>query len=944
MSHGKVTDTSIFTCPDTTNTEFSLAFEDIGDLIVGHNKENANVPQNPEATNLTIAEIVKKEYALRHIFSSDVAYAHRHGDIRIHDLGMVDRPYCSGQSPAYIAKFGLSMPDSLSIAKPAKHAVVLIEQIIKMSASLQGVFAGAIGWDAINMYLAPYLVGLSDTEIKQLAQVLVYEFSQQAVARGGQAVFSDINLYWEIPKHFRDTEAILPGGVTDGTTYGDYADESKRFFRALMEVYTEGDAIGRPFFFPKPDVHITEAFFEEPDCDEALDLLCRVTSKMGNPYFIFDRGDSVKLSECCFDGDTEVLVHDSTGIMKIPISEVRMVNNLKVFHNGTWAGAKRVVLPRNGKDMYRIRTVNGKEFVVTEDHRFPTLNGDTEAKDLSEDDYLMFSTRALHGEGGTFAMGVLIGAYLGDGSRGTNTTIFSMNPKKVEKLKPIIIRGMEDMGVEANIFVDKNGTSEGLRIHSKKLMEIIEDYVVVGTASNKGLRHNVFALSEQFRRGVIFGLYATDGGNSRRIYTTSKRLTEDMETLFTTLGMQCRIDVSDRREEGCVIHGKEYNRNHVLYTIRWYDPKNHRRKEGVYKQINNSMYFKIESVEKIPDYDKDTVYCFEMEYEDEPYFTLPCGVITHNCRLNFELTKDDLKECATPWLMRSTALQNITINLPRLAYRSKDMDSFYEHLSETIDLCVKAHEQKRAFIEDVIARDNSPLELLKMNLDGHPYLRMEKTNHLIGMLGLNEAVLAMCGSDLSTQHGYEVGFDIIERMSELIDEAKLATGIKFVLEQTPAESTAYSLAQLDLKHYPESINFVRGTDGSYYYTNSTQLPIDADISAIERIRKEGNMHPLITAGAITHIWLGEHMPNPESLASLIKKVFYKSSNVQVAFSPEFTTCVSCGTTTRGLTDTCSRCGSADVEGITRVTGYFSKIHKWNNGKVAELKDRHRQNI
>jgi hypothetical protein len=32
----------------------------------------------------------------------------------------------------------------------------------------------------------------------------------------------------------------------------------------------------------------------------------------------------------------------------------------------------------------------------------------------------------------------------------------------------------------------------------------------------------------------------------------------------------------------------------------------------------------------------------------------------------------------------------------------------------------------------------------------------------------------------------------------------------------------------------------------------------------------------------------------------------------------------------------------DVTGMTRVTGYFSKTSGWNRGKLAELKDRHRE--
>ncbi|HRR96377.1 MAG TPA: anaerobic ribonucleoside-triphosphate reductase [Candidatus Ratteibacteria bacterium] len=34
----------------------------------------------------------------------------------------------------------------------------------------------------------------------------------------------------------------------------------------------------------------------------------------------------------------------------------------------------------------------------------------------------------------------------------------------------------------------------------------------------------------------------------------------------------------------------------------------------------------------------------------------------------------------------------------------------------------------------------------------------------------------------------------------------------------------------------------------------------------------------------------------------------------------------------------------NIEHITRVTGYFSKINSWNKGKIAELKDRYRTGI
>ena len=108
--------------------------------------------------------------------------------------------------------------------------------------------------------------------------------------------------------------------------------------------------------------------------------------------------------------------------------------------------------------------------------------------------------------------------------------------------------------------------------------------------------------------------------------------------------------------------------------------------------------------------------------------------------------------------------------------------------------------------------------------------------------------------------------------------------------------------------------------------------------------REGEMHPMIKAGAITHVWMGEHKPDPRALASFVIKTFRYSENAQVAFSPEFTICNECNHIERGLSDSCSLCGSSDVDGITRVTGYFTRTSSWNAGKRGELKDRCRRPV
>jgi len=597
------------------HTRLGIPLYDADKIILFANRENANIPHNPEATNMTIAETVKKQYMLSEVFSRDVADAHIRGDIHLHDLGFGDRPYCSGQSLEYVKKFGLNLPNALSIARPARHPDTLLAHMVKFSAALQGHFAGAIGWDAVNIFFAPFLTGMSDRDIHQLAQMMIFEYSQQSVARGGQAIFSDLNLYWEIPKHFRDVPAIGPGGEYTGKKYGDYAADAQKFVWALFDVYIDGDGTGRPFFFPKPLVHITEDFFTTPGYEDFLNHIADVSSKRGNTYYVFDRGQTAKISECC--------------------------------------------------------------------------------------------------------------------------------------------------------------------------------------------------------------------------------------------------------------------------------------------------------------------------------------------RLSFKLEESDLQDAHTPWKMRYTALQNVTLNLPRVALMANGSDEqLYKKIDELLLLVVKAHEQKKIFIEKLISlKQEGPLAMLTMERDGEAYLRLYRATFLVGLLGLNELVQYHTGKEMhQDEEALRFGLKILSYLYLRIKELSKFHNIRLVMEQTPAESAAHRLARLDLEHFPnQAINIVKGNHegDSVYYTNSTYLNVSTSIDPITRVQLEGKFHDLIEAGALTHIWLGEAQPPKESVANFVVKTFRNSRNAQIAFSPEFTTCNSCFKTARGLKSRCPHCNSENIDHITRVTGYFTKVSGWNKGKKAELKDRYR---
>ncbi len=262
---------------------------DVRQLIFHENKENANIPHGPEGTNLLLAEGVKREYALHEVFSQEIGDAHASGDIHLHGLGFVDRPYSACLTLEHLKKAGLCLPHSMNAAKPAKHPEVLLAHMVRFSSVLQGHLAAMVAWDGINISFAPYLAGMSDREIRQFAQMLVYEFSQLTAGRGGQAMFTDIHLYWDVPPHFKGLKITGPGGMEKSGSYADCLPDARRFISALLEVFRKGDATGRPFVFPRPLIHLTESFFADPQGLTLLEQAAEAAVEKGNPCFVFNR-------------------------------------------------------------------------------------------------------------------------------------------------------------------------------------------------------------------------------------------------------------------------------------------------------------------------------------------------------------------------------------------------------------------------------------------------------------------------------------------------------------------------------------------------------------------------------------------------------------------------------------------------------------------------------
>ncbi len=84
--------------------------------------------------------------------------------------------------------------------------------------------------------------GKSETEIRQLMQMFVYEMMQMMCARGGQTVFSSVQLSPGVPKLWKNIPIVAMGKVWDGKqaplrVYGEFEKEVRLGFKALNGRY-----------------------------------------------------------------------------------------------------------------------------------------------------------------------------------------------------------------------------------------------------------------------------------------------------------------------------------------------------------------------------------------------------------------------------------------------------------------------------------------------------------------------------------------------------------------------------------------------------------------------------------------------------------------------------------------------------------------------------------
>ena len=322
-----------------------------------------------------------------------------------------------------------------------------------------------------------------------------------------------------------------------------------------------------------------------------------------------------------------------------------------------------------------------------------------------------------------------------------------------------------------------------------------------------------------------------------------------------------------------------------------------------------------------------------------PYFSnyinsdmQPSDVRSMCCRLRLDLRELRKKTGGFFGSGESTgSVGVVTINMPRIAYLSKNEKDFYRRLDHMMDVSARSLKIKR----DVISK------LLDEGL--YPYTKRylgSFDNHFstIGLIGMNEVGLnaVWLGENLTNEKTQKFTVDVLNHMRDRLVEYQEEYGDLYNLEATPAESTTYRLAKHDRERWPQ-IQTAGKEGDTPYYTNSSHLPVEFTADIFDALDIQDELQTLYTSGTVFHAFLGEKLPDWKAAASLVKKIADNYRLPYYTLSPTYSVCSTHGYIA-GEHFTCPHCGEP-AEVYSRITGYYRPVQNWNDGKTQEYKNR-----
>ncbi len=316
----------------------------------------------------------------------------------------------------------------------------------------------------------------------------------------------------------------------------------------------------------------------------------------------------------------------------------------------------------------------------------------------------------------------------------------------------------------------------------------------------------------------------------------------------------------------------------------------------------------------------------EMYSEGHSFFTYisdNADSLSSCCRLRNEITDNTFSYTLGAGGISTGSKSVLTININRsVQYAVNHGLDYTEFLTDIVDLC---HKVQTAYNENLKSlQSNGMLPLFDSG-----YINMSRQYLTIGVNGIVEAA-EFLGLKINDNPEYLKFVQGILGIVEKKNKEYRTKELMFNCEMIPAENVGVKHAKWD----KEDGYFVpRDCYNSYFY-----IVEDDSLTIIDKFKLHGAPYiKHLTGGSALHMNLEEHLSKAQ-YAQLIKVAAKEGCNY-FTFNIPNTLCNDCGHIDKRYLHKCPKCGSENIDYLTRIIGYLKRVSNFSQARQKEASRR-----
>lgn len=317
----------------------------------------------------------------------------------------------------------------------------------------------------------------------------------------------------------------------------------------------------------------------------------------------------------------------------------------------------------------------------------------------------------------------------------------------------------------------------------------------------------------------------------------------------------------------------------------------------------------------------------EMYAEGHSFFTYlsdNADSLSSCCRLRNEITDNTFSYTLGAGGISTGSKSVLTININRcVQYAVNNGLDYIAFLTDVVDLC---HKVQTAYNENLKQlQKNGMLPLFDSG-----YINMSRQYLTIGVNGIVEAAEFM-GIKISDNPDYLHFVQNILGTVEKKNKEYRTKELMFNCEMIPAENVGVKHAKWD----KEDGYFVpRDCYNSYFY-----IVEDDSLTILDKFKMHGATYiEHLTGGSALHMNLDEHLSKAQ-YAQLLRVAAQVGCNY-FTFNIPNTVCNECGNIDKRYLHKCPKCGSENIDYLTRIIGYLKRVSNFSQARQKEAAHRY----